>query len=137
MKQKLQFSITKEILKELKGTSAHERLLHRLHAVALVIGGSLSASEVARIYGDSPRAVAYWVTSFKEKGTEGLLEGVRSGRPSKLNASQTESMQTFVRESVEAGRSMNAVVLCSYVKNTFGVTLTVSQCWRILKKLNA
>src|SRR6202030_712578 len=69
MKRQKHFTIPKALLKRLRGNSSSERLLHRLHAVALVSGG-LSASEVGQIYGDSTRAVAYWVTQYRKNGYE-------------------------------------------------------------------
>src|SRR5262249_47724357 len=98
MTSKQKYFITKSSLQELRGTSARERLLHRLHSVALVLNGC-SGSEAARIYGDSARAVAYWVTRFKRYGIEGLRDEARPGRPSRLNLSQLKKVQRFVNQS--------------------------------------
>jgi transposase len=110
--------------------------MHRLHSVALVASG-LSASEAARIYGDSPRAVAYWVTRYKKLGLKGLSEESRPGRPSRLDSSDMKKLQLFVRQSRARSQVVNANVLTKYIKTTFGVTFTVRQCWRILKRLKS
>jgi len=122
------------MLSTLRGDSSRERLLHRLHSVALVLSG-LSASEAARIYGDSPRAVAYWVTRFKKDGLDGLHEETRPGRPSKLNQFQLKKLQTFLNKSAAKSKSMKAEILAEYISKEFGIVLTVRQCWRIVNRL--
>ena len=133
MKRFAQFTISNTFLKRAHGASAAERLVHRLHSVALVASG-LTASEAARIYGDSPRAVAYWVTRYKKLGLKGLTEESRPGRPSRLNLSDMKKLELFVRQSRKRSQVVNANVLTKYIKTTFDVTLTVRQCWRILKR---
>jgi transposase len=134
MRRAKQFTQPKALIKSLHGSSPSERLLHRLHSIALVLSG-LSASEAARLYGDSPRAVAYWVTRYKQRGLEGLQEESRPGRPSRLNPSQTEKLRGFLKQSRKRSQKVTANVLSKYIKQTFGVTLTIRQCWRILKRL--
>lgn len=124
----------KSTLKELRGISSRERLLHRLHSVALVLHG-FSSSEVGRIYGDSPRAVAYWVTRFKQHGLDGLREETRPGRPPTLDASQRRVLQTFIKRLAASGKGVNAEIVSAYLLKEHGVSLTHRQCWRILKRL--
>ena len=126
--------MSKAVLQILRGNSAHERLLHRLHCVAIVLKG-YSASEVARIYKDSPRAVAYWVTSFKQDGLEGVKEESRPGRPSKLNATQFKKLQTLIKKSKGKSKRENSDMLASYILKEFKISLTPRQCWRILNRL--
>ncbi len=134
MKEKSRLAITKEMFTVLHGDSSRERLLHRLHSVALVVSG-LSASEAGRIYGDSPRAVAYWVTQFKKDGLDGLHEETRPGRPSKLNQSQLKRLQIFLKKSAAKSKSVKAEILAEYISKEFGIILTVRQCWRIVTRL--
>ena|SRR5258706_11024200 len=134
MTRQIKLTASHTLLKKLRGDSASERLLHRLHSVALVMSG-LSASEAARIYDDSPRAVAYWVTRYKEGGLPGLQEELRPGRPSRLNPSQMKKLEGFVRQSRKRSQSVSAPILSSFLKETFGITLTIRQCWRILKRV--
>ena len=136
MKEKSSHAITKEMLETLRGDSSRERLLHRLHSVALVLSG-LSASEAGRIYGDSPRAVAYWVTQFKKDGLDGLREESRPGRPSKLNQSQLKKVQLFLNKSAEKSKSVKAEILAEFISKEFRIVLTVRQCWRIVNRLSA
>ena len=114
--------------------SAAERLRHRLRAVELVMVGH-SASEVARQLGDSPRAVAYWVTRFKASGAEGLKEAPRSGRPPRLDPAQTKALRHFIVETRTRSEKITGPVVARYLKEELGVTLTVRQCWRIIKRV--
>jgi transposase len=116
--------------------SPDARLLHRLHCVALVNYG-LSASEVARIFGDSPRAVSYWVTRFKKEGIDGLREEARPGRPSTLNPSQIKKLKTFIQQSRTGSPPLTAETVSAFISKEFDVFLTIRQCWRILKRLTA
>jgi len=134
MGRKAQNSVTKRTLTQLRGASAPERLLHRLHSVVLVLKG-FSASEAGRMYGDSPRAVAYWVKRFKEAGMDGLGDEARSGRPPKLTAPQLKALQILITRSQKEGKPMNAEDMGTYVLKASGVSLTHRQCWRILKRL--
>lgn len=136
MGKKLQFQITKSMVRDLCAESSRARLLHRLHCVALVAHG-LSASKVARIFDDSPRAVAYWVKRFNQNGLMGLEEEARPGRPSKLNKNQQKKLQTFVKAQAAHSKPLTAERLAAYISKEFGITLTVVQCWRILKRLNS
>ena len=136
MKQNTQFILTGNMVRDLSSKSPDARLLHRLHCVALVFSG-FSASEVGRIFGDSPRAVAYWVTRFKKDGLDGLREEARPGRPPKLNPSQMKQLQTFLQQSRARSRIVNSQTLSEYISKQFSIVLTVRQCWRIVKRLTA
>jgi len=69
---------------------SHEaRYDHRLHAVLLVAQG-LSCRKAAQLFGDSPRAVAYWARRFEDEGLAGLAEAERN-----LSAN---SAKLFLRE---------------------------------------
>jgi transposase len=127
---------TKALLLALHGETERDRLLHRLHAVALVLHG-LSAVVVAGMFGDSPRSVAYWVTRFKEHGEKGLVEQKSSGRPSTLAPEQMRQLQRFVAHSEDAAKPLTGPALAFFVKKKFKIALTVRQCWRILKRLRA
>lgn len=67
--------------------SEESRSDHRLYGVLLVAQG-IRCPEVARLLGDAPRSVEYWVHRFEQSGLSGLIEGERSGRPSQLSQKQ-------------------------------------------------
>ena len=136
MKQNTQFILTGRMVRDLCAKSPDARLLHRPHCVVLVNHG-FSASEVGRIFADSPRAVSYWVTRFKKDGIDGLREETRPGRPSKLNPSQIKKLKAFLKQSRAESQSVKPETLSEYISNEFGVVLTSRQCYRILKRLTA
>jgi transposase len=128
--------LTKGIQQQLRGETPRERLLHRLHSVVLVLSG-YSASEAGRIHGDSPRAVAYWVNRFNDKGMAGLEDDQRPGRPSKLDEHQIKKLQIFLKQAERKSESINAERASAFILSEFGVSLTARQCWRILNKLKS
>lgn len=134
MKRKTPDKSGERLLHQLRGSSPPERLHHRLHAVALVLHG-LSASAVARAFGDSPRAVAYWAKRYREQGVAGLREESRSGRPPKLNPSQMKLVQRFVAESATGSKAAQARALADFIRTRFQIELSVFQCARIRARL--
>jgi transposase len=130
------FIISNGMVRDLCAESPRTRQLHRLHSVALVASG-LSSSEVARIFDDSPRAVAYWVKRFKQHGLAGLEEESRPGRPSKLNPAQMKKLQAFLKRPQADSGPMKAETLANLILTEFGIALTPRQCWRILKRSKA
>src|SRR2546422_9692186 len=63
--------------------SEESRYDHRLQGVLLVAQG-MTCPEVARLLGDAPRSVEYWVHRFDQQGLAGLTEAERPGRSSRL-----------------------------------------------------
>src|ERR1039457_6245304 len=78
--------------------SEESRYDHRLHGVLLVAQG-LTCPVVARLLGDAPRTVEYWVRTFEEKGLGGLVEGARSGRPGRLSEKQIQQIGGILRRT--------------------------------------
>src|ERR1700747_2157864 len=76
--------------------SEESRYDHRLHGVLLVAQG-MTCPEVARLLGDAPRSVEYWVHRYQRQGLGGLAEGERSGRPRRLTEKQMEEMGRAIR----------------------------------------
>ena len=87
--------------------SDESRYDHRLHGVLLVAQG-VTCPEVARLLGDAPRSVEYWVRRFEKEGLRGLLEGERAGRPRRLSEKQMEAVDRVLRRPpLEVGFSGN------------------------------
>ena len=76
--------------------SEESRYDHRLHGVLLVAQG-MTCPEVARLLGDAPRSVEYWVHRYERGGLSGLSEGERSGRPRRLNDKQAREINRALR----------------------------------------
>jgi transposase len=118
--------------------SEESRYDHRLHGVLLVAQG-LTCPEVARVLGDAPRSVEYWVQHFAEKGLAGLQEGERPGRPQRLDAGQIARINAVLRKTprdVGLGQTLwDGKTLSAWIAKEFGLTLGVRQCQRMFRQL--
>jgi transposase len=118
--------------------SEESRYDHRLHGVLLVAQG-ITCPEVARLLGDAPRSVEYWVSRFEKDGLAGLLEGQRPGRPRRLEEKQMAAVDRILRRPPrEAGLSGNiwdGKTLSTWIAQKYGVTVGVRQCQRMFRQL--
>ena len=116
--------------------SDESRYDHRLHGVLLVAQG-MTCPEVARLLGDAPRSVEYWVHRFEQQGLGGLAEGERSGRPSRLSEKQSKEINRVLRERPsDAGMRVNlwdGKTLSAWIEKTYGIQLGVRQCQRLFR----
>lgn len=114
------------------------RYYHRLHVVLLVLRG-FSCYEVARLYGDSPRSVEYWVHRLTTNGLAGLWEAAHSGRPPRLSPAQKgmlrEDLQRSPRELGYDRSLWDRVLLAHHLDTRFGASLGVRQCQRLFHEL--
>src|SRR5512139_1787523 len=116
--------------------SEESRYDHRLHGVLLVAQG-LSCPEVARLLGDAPRTVEYWVRRFEDKGLGGLVEGERSGRPRRLNDKQLQEINSVLRQppdSVGITRGLwDGKGLAAFIKKRYRMEIGVRQCQNMFR----
>ena len=118
--------------------SEESRYDHRLHGVLLVCGGR-SSYEVGEILGRSPRTIQHWVNRFEKIGFEGLREGERLGRPSRLDAIQLTRLGKDLRKDPrKLGYSQNmwdGKLLSHHLSEVYEIELGVRQSQRLFKKL--
>jgi transposase len=109
-----------------------------LHGLLLVAQG-MSGLEVARLLGDAPRTVQYWVRRFEQDGLAGLLEGERPGRPRRLTERQLQQVNAALRRSPEecglSGNLWDGKTLSAWIERRFGVRLGVRQCQYLFRQL--
>ena len=119
--------------------SEESRYDHRLHGVLLVAQG-LTCPEVARLLGDAPRSVEYWIHRYEQEGLAGLTEGERPGRPSRLNAKQIREINRVLRvKPSDAGMRVNlwdGKTLSAWIGKTYGIELGVRQCQRLFRQFD-
>ncbi|MBL8222693.1 MAG: transposase [Bryobacterales bacterium] len=119
--------------------SEESRYDHRLHGVLLVAQG-LTCPEVARLLGDAPRSVEYWVHRYERDGLAGLTEGERTGRPGRLNQQQLQEINRVLRaRPSDAGMRVNlwdGKTLSAWIEKAHGIQLGVRQCQRLFRQLD-
>ena len=119
--------------------SEEARYDHRLHGVLSVAQG-MTCPEVARLLGDALRTVEYWVHRYEEAGVSGLIEGKRSGRPSRLDEDHIKEINRILRATPEeAGMSVNlwdGKTLSAWIEKTWDVRLGVRQSQRLFRQLD-
>jgi transposase len=111
---------------------------HRLHALLLIAHG-MNCSEVAKILGDSPRTVQHWLSKFEQFGLQGIVEGERSGRPTRLTEIQKEEINQVLHSTPEdvgmSGIIWDGKTLSAYIEKTYNVAIGVRQCQRLFRSL--
>ncbi|MDP2788795.1 MAG: helix-turn-helix domain-containing protein [bacterium] len=119
--------------------SEDSRYDHRLHGVFLLCQG-FSCPEVSKILGDSPRIIEYWVKEFNENGFEGLREEKRSGRPSVIDRTIINNIESDLRHNPGSfGYTQNlwdGKMLSHHLKEKYDIKLGVRQCQRLFNKLD-
>ncbi len=125
-------SIQQEIMR-----SEDSRYDHRLHGLLLISNG-LNCYEVAKLFGQSPRTVQYWVQRFQNSGFAGLVDSPRGGRPAVLGHAQAEAVGRDLRRSPrDLGYDQNlwdGKLLSHHLKEAYGIELGVRQCQRLFQK---
>jgi transposase len=118
--------------------SDESRYDHRLHGVLLVAQG-MTCPAVARLLGDAPRSVEYWVRRFEKEGLAGLVEGERPGRPRRLSAKQMAGVDRILRRPPEdagfSGHIWDGKTLSAWLEQKYHLRLGVRQCQRIFRHL--
>ena len=104
-----------------------------------MVAQGLTCPEVARVLGDSPRTIEYWVERFEDKGLAGLAEGDRSGRPARLTPTQLGEIEGILRVSprdVGLGVTLwDGKTLRAWIRREQRVKLGVRQCQRLFRQL--
>src|ERR1700730_12406901 len=118
--------------------SEESRYDHRLHGVLLVAQG-MTCPEVARLLGDAPRSVEYWVGRFERDGLAGLVEGGQTGRPRRVGEKQREAVDRILRHPPRAaglsGNIWDGKTLSTWIEQKYGVAVGVRQCQRMFRQL--
>jgi len=131
--------IKKAAIQQEIARSEDSRYDHRLHGLLLVCQG-LSCPEVSKILGDSPRIIEYWVKYFNEKGFEGLREEKRSGRPSVIERTTLNNIDSDLRQNPASfGYTQNlwdGKMLSHHLKEKYDIKLGVRQCQRLFNQLD-
>ena len=122
--------------KAIMSSTEESRFLFRVFAVNMVLSGC-TASQIGELAGLSKAAVTGWVKTADEQGFDALRSQQRSGRPSKLSAEKIQEIDSLLqKDPKEYGYKVwDGPTLSSYIKNTFGVELSVRQYQRMFHNL--
>jgi transposase len=112
----------------------HEK--DRYQALRLLSQG-YKRQEVAAILGKSHQALGEWVTTYHQKGLEGLREKRNTGNHRKLTREQKDQMTKILKEKTPeqcgySGKFWTVEGLKTLVKDTQGVTYKSPQSYRNL-----
>jgi transposase len=104
----------------------------------LICDGKTSA-EVVALFGDSLRAVQYWVKRYNEAGMEGLSDPTRMGRiPRLLQEDRDILAQDLRRSPRELGYTQNlwdGKLLSHHLKQKFNIELKIRQSQNLFHQL--
>lgn len=129
----MQIAVQEEILR-----SEESRYDHRLHGILLVCSG-LSCNEVAKLFGQSPRTVQYWISRFEDSGFAGLQDTPRPGRPAAMDEGIIQSLGQDLRRSPrELGYAQNlwdGKLLSHHLTQKFRIHLGIRQCQRLFRQM--
>lgn len=118
--------------------SEESRYDHRLHGVLLVAQG-MTCPAAAKLLGDAPRSVEYWVRGFEEEGLAALREGERSGRPRRLSEKQLQAVNAVLRHMPRevglGGNLWDGKTLAAWIERKYEISLGVRQCQRLFRQL--
>lgn len=120
------------------GRSEEARYDHRLHGLLLVCNGH-SCTQVAQMFGEERRTVQRWVKRFDTHGLEGLREGERTGRPSRMDAKQWDKVGRELRASPRefgfAQTMWDGNLVREHLRRHYKVKLGVRQCQRLFGQM--
>lgn len=127
-----------EDLRDLARRCSNVAQSRRLLALAAVYDG-MSRTDAARIGGMDRQTLRDWVHRFNDEGPEGLKDRPRSGKPSRLNASQLEALKVIVETGPDP--AVHGVVrwrcfdLVDVIEDRFQVTYSERGICDLLKRL--
>jgi transposase len=94
---------------------SHNRLM-AIRALAL----NIAPEQVAALYSVSPRSLTNWIRRFNQQGIDGLIEGVRTGRPPKITPEQSAHYRQLIEQPELAGQlHWTAVKFYGYLRQEF------------------
>jgi len=129
--------LTRAIKDECRST-ADARYLHRLHCVQLVAQGHKSF-DVAGWFYDDPSSVSRWVRHYKTFGEDGLRDDQRTGRLSKLDYDQMQSLKKELkREPLACGYNKSAWdgrLLETHLLKQYNTEYSLRQCQRLMRQI--
>ena len=112
------------------------RVSDRIRAI-LLNHDEKTSGEIASIINVSRSRVSEWLKTYEEQGVDGLMEGQRSGRPSRL----TELQKIILCDIVDSGPIAygmisgiwTAKIISSVIADEFNVEYHPGHVWKLLQ----
>lgn len=128
-------------LLELRREAHHDkqpRIALRIQGILLSLD-KRTTGEIADMLKVNRTTIPLWIKNWNEHGEEGLLEGIRSGRPSALNEKQLESIRDII-ESGPVAYGLNtgiwtSVLIRQIIADEFGVNYHAGHVRKLLHKI--
>lgn len=113
----------KRLKKESEESGAY-RVATRINAI-LLNGKGKTSGEIAELL-DTPRScAAAWLRHYEEHGVDGLLEGHRSGRPSRITEAQKDALSDIIESGPVAYGFLSgvwtSVMIAQIIKDEFSI----------------
>jgi len=130
---------TTENLRALASRHKYRDCRVRLRAIALMIEDDLPRSEISRSVGVDVQTLRDWAIRYNARGLDGLRDAARSGRPRKLDESQTAEPVSLIEggSDPDAGEPSRWTLgmLQQWIDDRFEVDLTVEGVRQMLRRL--
>jgi transposase len=131
-------SITRESLLKIAEKIPGAWIGLRIAAMILVLEGWKS-TQVAALFDVSRWSVVKWIQKANEQGVQGIKEGHKPGRPSRMDEEIEQDLENALsRDPREFGLKRNrwdGLVVVEYVERIHGVKIKVRQAQRWIRRL--
>ena len=130
---------TVENLRVLASRHKYRDCRARLRAIALMIEDDLPRGEISRSVGVDVQTLRDWAVRYNAEGLDGLRDAARSGRPHKLDESQTVELVSLIEtgSDPDAGEPSRWTLgmIQQWIKDRFDVDFTVEGVRQMLRRL--
>ena len=131
----------KKKLLELRREAHHDkqpRIALRIQGILLSLD-KRTTTEIADTLKVNRTTIPLWIKNWNEYGEDGLMEGMRSGRPSFLNEKQLESIHDIV-ESGPVSYGLNtgiwtSILIRQIIEDEFGISYHAGHVRKLLHKI--
>ncbi len=97
-----------------------------------------SSGQIAQALGSPRSAVSKWLKTYEEQGVDGLMEGRRTGRPSRLTDLQKILICDIIDSGPVAYGSLSGVwtskLISEIINNEFEIKYHPSHVWKLLQE---
>jgi transposase len=125
-----------KLLERKAATDGAYRVAKRIRAV-LLNHQEKTSGEIARLLSSPRSRVSEWLKDYEEQGIDGLKEGHRSGRPSRLNDLQKIMICDILDSGPIAYGQMSGIwsakIISQIIKDEFNVQYHPSHVWKLLQ----